>query len=67
MAEIVTDTAEMENVSKVYAGKYNGQSKDFVSRYVAGTNTHLLYKMKLTSLELFDELRHPGGAVVAVF
>lgn len=67
VAEIVTDMVEIEKIVSIYADKYNGQAKDFVARYAAGTNAHLLYKMKLTTLELFDELRHPGGAVLVVF
>ena len=65
-AAVVTDVQEVEEVAALYSAKYNGFGSDFAERYKAGTNKHLLYKMKIESLELFDEVHYPGGVPVVV-
>ncbi len=65
-ATVVSDVAEAEDVAASYSKKYNGLASDFAKRLKAGTNKHLLYKMDITSLELFDEVHYPGGKIITV-
>lgn len=66
-AQQVNDATEIEMISKRYAQKYNGAGSNFAELHTAGTNKHVLYKMNLDTLELFDEVRYPGGSVISVF
>lgn len=67
VASVVTEASEVERMSSIYGDKYHGFGKDLPERIAAGTNRHLLYKMDITSLELFDEVNYPGGEVITVF
>jgi uncharacterized protein YhbP (UPF0306 family) len=62
----VTDPSEVQTVTVRYSEKYDGFASDFYERFQAGTNKHHLYKMTITSLELFDEVNFPGGKPVPV-
>ena len=66
-AEQVDEMTEIETISERYAQKYKGAGSNFPKLYSAGTNKHVLYKMNLSTLELFDEVRYPGGNVTKVF
>ncbi len=66
-ATLVDDFEEVKMATRLYSQKYDGLASDFADRFAAGTNKHALYKMTLTSLELFDEVYYPGGNVVPVF
>lgn len=66
VASIVEDSGEIKAVCTRYSQKYNGRGDDFPERYEQGTNKHLLYKMTITSLELFDELYFQGQGPIRV-
>ncbi len=62
----VTDIEEIRQVTEKYSKKYHGLASDFVERFTQGNNQHQLYKMTLTSLELFDEVHYSGQGPVRV-
>lgn len=64
-ATIVTDTAEIAYVSDEYGVKYNGQGKKYLERFTAGTHKHLLYKLNIQSLSVFDEAHFPDESPIA--
>jgi uncharacterized protein YhbP (UPF0306 family) len=51
---IVTTLEEVERVLAIYVKKYN-QGLQFVERFKAGKNRHLLYCLTPSSTKLFDE------------
>ena len=55
---MVEDVAEIEAVLPLYVEKY-GSGKQFVQRYKAGKNHHVLYRFTPRKTVLFDERNHP--------
>lgn len=64
VAETVSDADEVAAVMQKYSEKYNGSGSEFHARFLAGTNRHLLYKLTLDELVLFDELHFDGAQVI---
>ncbi len=65
-ASEVTEADEVKRVVDLYNEKYNGDADGFYERFQAGTNKHHLYKMTISSLELFDEVNFPDISPVIV-
>lgn len=63
-ASIVENVEEMIEVVRVYNQKYNYAAKGFIERFSEGKNKHLLYKMTIKTLELFDEQNFTGDPLV---
>lgn len=59
-SQVVTSKEEVETVMKLYSAKHGGSGKDFYSNFVAGTNTHLLYRFTADEFGLFDEVNFAG-------
>lgn len=66
-ASVVTGNDEIQKAASLYSEKYNGFASDFYRNYQAGTNKHVLYKIDIEQLELFDEVHFPGGKVITIF
>lgn len=56
IASVVQNFEEITTTCELYAKKYNGLGADFPKKFLNKENKHVLYKMTLTSLELFDEV-----------
>lgn len=65
-ASEVFNAEEVKIAAALYSAKYNGYAADFYDRFVDGTNKHHLYKLTISSLELFDEVNYPGGQPIIV-
>ena len=64
-ASIVTDNETIEWVMQLYAQKYQ-QGEKFAQHHAAGTNHHVLYKLKPTTISLFDEERYAGRSPIVI-
>jgi uncharacterized protein YhbP (UPF0306 family) len=62
-ASVVEDTDEMTAIIDSYNKKYDYAAEGFVERFKEGNNKHLLYKISITSLELFDQANFAGDPV----
>lgn len=62
-ASVVDGEEEMTIIIKKYNQKYDYVAEGFVERFKEGTNKHLLYRMSITSMELFDQENFAGDAV----
>jgi uncharacterized protein YhbP (UPF0306 family) len=65
-ASEVTDSDEVGHVVDMYNKKYKGQAAGFYERFQTRTNKHHLYKMTISSLELFDEMNFPESSPLEV-
>jgi ribonuclease HI len=65
-ASAVSDIEEVKHIATKYGQKYGGLGGDLHERISAGVNKHVLYKMTIDSLEMFDEVNFPGGKVISV-
>lgn len=54
VAQEVSDAAEIQKALRLYADKFS-RGEEFYSEFVAGKNPHKLYRVKPTSIVLFDE------------
>lgn len=63
-ASVVEDTDEMTDVIEVYNQKFDYMAEGFVERFKEGKNKHLLYKMTIKTLELFDQQNFAGDPVL---
>ncbi len=66
VASEVRDLDEIKKMCAIYSEKYNGYGSDFPERFEKGTNKHRLYKMQVSSLELFDELYYQDQGPITV-
>ena len=62
-ASVVDDIEEMTGVIEAYNQKYDYMAEGFVERFNEGKNKHLLYKMTIKTLELFDQENFAGDPV----
>lgn len=62
-ASVVEDAEEMAGVIEAYNQKYDYVAEGFAERFKEGRNKHLLYKMTLKTLELFDQQNFAGNPV----
>lgn len=60
-AEPVREPEVIRQVMADYAAKYDA-GHDFYTNFLAGTNQHVLYRLKPTAIVLFDEVHYPGDA-----
>lgn len=60
-ASVVDDLSEAEAVMALYIKKY-GQGKQFMERFKAATNHHVLYRMVPRSIMIFDETSEAKAA-----
>ncbi|MBI3889247.1 hypothetical protein HY312_01550, partial [Candidatus Saccharibacteria bacterium] len=65
-ASIVSDNEEIATVCARYSAKYDGYGADFPERFAQGINKHRLYKLTITSLELFDELYYTSQGPITI-
>jgi len=63
---VLQDKQELRAVIDRYNDKYHDAAKGLYDRIQAGTNKHLIYKLTIASMELFDEVYFPGGNIVPV-
>lgn len=62
-ASVVDDEDEISTIIEKYNQKYDYVADGFVERFKAGTNKHLLYRLSIASLELFDQENFAGDPV----
>lgn len=66
-AMVVDDINELAVVVDKYNEKYDYVAKGFVDRFKDGTNKHSVYKLDITTLELFDQEHFAGDPVTVSF
>ena len=64
--EVVKNDSELETIISKYNKKYHDAAKGLYERIAAGTNKHLIYRLSVNELELFDGELITGGGPVAV-
>lgn len=62
---ITNDQVEVEKVATAYVEKYDS-AKTFYDRFTKGINQHWVYKLKPTSVTLFDEYNNNDNAVQTI-
>ncbi len=62
----VTDLGELSEVITRYNHVHHNTASGLFDRIQAGTNKHMIYKMAIEKLELFDGIYFPDGNVVDV-
>lgn len=63
MASEVTQINEISGVIEKYNVKYENVAKGFVERFKAGSNQHSLYRLDMTTIELFDQQNFAGDPI----
>jgi len=59
---VTKDQAEVKEVAKVYVEKHDA-AKTFYDRFISDINQHWVYKLKPTSITLFDEYNNKDNPV----
>ena len=65
-AAIVDDEHELRYVIDAYNEKYDNVASGLFERIQSATNKHSIYKLSITSLELFDGVHFPSGDTVEI-
>ncbi|MDB5183961.1 MAG: hypothetical protein JWO07_642 [Candidatus Saccharibacteria bacterium] len=65
-ASVVINDKELEDVIKRYNKKHQNIAEGLFERIKAGTNKHLIYKIALETLELFDGVNFVDGDPIAI-
>lgn len=65
-ASVVTDLGELSEVITHYNHVHHNTASGLFERIQEGTNKHLIYRMSIETLELFDGVYFPDGNVVNI-
>jgi hypothetical protein len=65
-ASVVTDLGELSEVITRYNHVHHNTASGLFERINAGTNKHVIYRMAIETLELFDGIYFPDGNVVQI-